>query len=162
MLTVYGIETYCHCRRQTHCQQVATVLTVYGMRRRVRDGRGAKRRWGPHFSYLNEARVKQRWWGNSTYRLRYAPKGVRQQRSEATMKSALLLPEQSEGKTKLIRQQSLPFTVLKHRLHTFITSEFRDSCNSAYRLRYAQKGAGQQRSKATMRSVLLLPWAKRR
>ena len=27
------------------------------------------------------------------------------------MKSALLLPEQSEGKTKVIRQQYLPFTV---------------------------------------------------
>ena len=29
------------------------------------------------------------------------------------MRSALLLPEQSEGKTKVIRQQHLPFTVLK-------------------------------------------------
>ena len=29
------------------------------------------------------------------------------------MRSALLLPERSEGKTKVIRQQCLPFTVLK-------------------------------------------------
>ena len=29
---------------------VATTPTVYGMRRRVRDSRGAKRRWGPHIS----------------------------------------------------------------------------------------------------------------
>ena len=29
---------------------VATVLTVYGMRRRGRGSRGAKRRWGPHIS----------------------------------------------------------------------------------------------------------------
>ena len=29
---------------------VETALTVYGMRRRVRDSRGAKRRWGPHIS----------------------------------------------------------------------------------------------------------------
>ena len=29
------------------------------------------------------------------------------------MRPALLLPEQSEGKTKVIRKQSLPFTVLK-------------------------------------------------
>ena len=29
---------------------VATVLTVYGMRRRVRDSRGAKRRLSPHIS----------------------------------------------------------------------------------------------------------------
>ena len=29
---------------------VATVLTVYGMRRRVRDSRESKRRWGPHIS----------------------------------------------------------------------------------------------------------------
>ena len=41
------------------------------MRRRVRDGRGAKRRWSPHFSYLNEEKVKRRWWSNSIYRLRY-------------------------------------------------------------------------------------------
>ena len=39
---------------------------------------------------------------NSTYCLRYVPKGARQQRSKATMRSALLLPEQSEGKTKEI------------------------------------------------------------
>ena len=32
------------------CANVATVPTVYGMRRRVRDGRGAKRRWSPHIS----------------------------------------------------------------------------------------------------------------
>ena len=50
---------------------VATVLTVYGMRRRVRDSRGAERRWGPHISYLNEVRLKRRRLGNSTYRLRY-------------------------------------------------------------------------------------------
>ena len=48
---------------------------------------------------------------NSTYRLRYAPKGARQQRSKATMRSALLLPERSEGKTKVMKQQYLPFTV---------------------------------------------------
>ena len=48
---------------------------------------------------------------NSTYRLRYAPKGARRQRSKATMKSALLLPERSEGKTKMMKQQQLPLTV---------------------------------------------------
>ena len=50
---------------------------------------------------------------NSTYRLQYAPQSVRQQRSEATMRPTHCLPEQSEGKTKVIRQQSLPFAVLK-------------------------------------------------
>ena len=30
--------------------RVATAPTVYGMRRRVRDSRGAKRRWGPHIA----------------------------------------------------------------------------------------------------------------
>ncbi|WP_295835379.1 hypothetical protein [uncultured Veillonella sp.] len=34
------------------------------------------------------------------------------------MKSALLLPERREGKTKVIRQQHLPFTVLKQWLRT--------------------------------------------
>ena len=33
------------------------------------------------------------------------------------MRSALLLPERSEGKTKVIRQQYLPFTVLKRAIH---------------------------------------------
>ena len=98
MLTVYGIETcnnakinsgtllascnspyrlrYWNVIRPTlspskSSPAVATVLTVYGMRRSVRDSRGAKRRWGSHFSYLSEAKVKQRWLGNSPYCLRY-------------------------------------------------------------------------------------------
>ena len=50
---------------------------------------------------------------NNTYRLRYAQKGARQQRSKVMMRAALLLPERREGKTKVIRQQFLPFTVLK-------------------------------------------------
>ena len=41
---------------------------------------------------------------NTTYRLRYAPQSVRQQRRRATMRSAHLLPEQSEGKTKVMRK----------------------------------------------------------
>ena len=67
---------------------------------------------------------------NNTYRLRYAPQSVRQQRSEVTMRPTHYLPERSEGKTKVIS-------------------------NSTYRLRYAPKGARQQRSKATMRSAHL-------
>ena len=50
---------------------------------------------------------------NSTYRLRYAPKGARQQRSQATMRSVHLLPERREGKTKVIKQQHLRLAVLK-------------------------------------------------
>ena len=41
---------------------------------------------------------------NSTYRLRYAPQSVWQQRSKVTMRAAHLLPEQSEGKTKVMRK----------------------------------------------------------
>ena len=36
------------------------------------------------------------------------------------MRSVLLLPEQSEGKTKMMKQQYLPFTVLK--LYFLLTS----------------------------------------
>ena len=50
---------------------------------------------------------------NNTYRLRYVPKGARRQRSKATMRHIHCLPERREGKTKVIRQQYLPFTVLK-------------------------------------------------
>ena len=96
--------------------KVATVLTVYGMRRRVRGSRGAKRRWGPHISSPRPKGRENKGdevtvltvYGietllpflpplyvlllscNSTYRLRYATKGARQQRSEATMRSAHL------------------------------------------------------------------------
>ena len=47
-------------------------------------------------------------------------------------------------------QQYLPFTVLKLLLHTESNMLYY-SCNSTYRLRYAPKGARQQRSRATMR-----------
>ena len=43
-LTVYGIETDMPCHHRNHRIPVVTVLTVYGMRRRVQDSRGAKRR----------------------------------------------------------------------------------------------------------------------
>ena len=51
-------------------------------------------------------------------------------------------------------QQYLPFTVLK-RNHGILHFVNFFSCNSAYRLRYAPKGARQQRNKATMRSAHL-------
>ena len=83
------------------------------------------------------------------------------------------VPERSEGKTKVIRQQHLPFTVCAEGCET--AEEQRDDevrtsqvpersegktkaiSNSTYRLWYALKGARRQRSKATMRSALLLP-----
>ena len=48
---------------------------------------------------------------NSAYHLRYAPQSVSQQRCKATMSPIHFLPERSEGKTKVIRQQCLSFTV---------------------------------------------------
>ena len=92
---------------------------------------------------------------NSTYRLRYTPKGARRQRSKATMRSALLLPERREGKTKMMKQQYLPFTVLKRIYCACCYCNSTNGCNSTYCLRYAPKGARQQRSKATMRSAHL-------
>ena len=46
------------------------------------------------------------------------------------------VPEQSEGKTKVIRQQYLPSTVLKHETEVFVIPKVLISCNSTYRLRY--------------------------
>ena len=64
------------------------------------------------------------------------------------------VPEQSEGKTKVMKQQYLPFTVLKRvALWRYIQRVF--CCNSTYRLRYAPKDARPQRSSATMRSAHL-------
>ena len=51
-------------------------------------------------------------------------------------------------------QQHLPLAVLK-RARTKIASIHTRRCNNTYRLRYAPKGARQQRSKATMRSAHL-------
>ena len=67
----------------------------------------------------------------------------------------LQVPEQSEGKTKVIRQRYLPFTVLKRVVFAHPYFCFFKDCNSTYRLRYAPKGARRQRSKATMKSAHL-------
>ena len=48
VLTVHGIETF-FWKHRKHINR-KLVATAYGMRRRVRDGRGAKRRWSPHIS----------------------------------------------------------------------------------------------------------------
>ena len=113
-----------------------------------------------HLKYLSEARVKQRWWRNSTYRLRYwniwerrvlawerdlccnntyrlryEPQSVRQQRSKATMRSTHRLPERREGKTKAISNSTYclrywnPFTINKLFMRY-------SCCNNTYRLRY--------------------------
>ena len=75
---------------------------------------------------------------NSTYRLRYWNR----------------VPTISRTREDLLLQQSLPFTVLKP-LFPISKDLSIFGCNSAYRLQYAQKGARQQRSKATMRSAHL-------
>ena len=95
MLTVHGIETAQRYNlNHSCCCIVATVLTVHGIETDILV-----------ITFLLTGRC------NSTYRLRYAPKGARRQRSKAMMRSAHLLPEQSEGKTKMMKQQHLPFTV---------------------------------------------------
>ena len=49
------------------------------------------------------------------------------------------VPERSEGKTKVMRQQRLPFTVLKPVVIITIKFGYLASCNSPYRLRYWNK-----------------------
>ncbi len=65
----------------------------------------------------------------------------------------LQVPERREGKTRVLKQQYLPFTVLKLVTFTRKVHIIYCGCNSTYRSRYALKGARQQRSKATMRSA---------
>ena len=48
--TACGIETLYRSGPISIGSRVATVPTAWGMRRRVRGSRGAKRRWGPHIS----------------------------------------------------------------------------------------------------------------
>ena len=76
------------------------------------------------------------------------------QKIEATMRSAHL-KLLTEGKIKWMERKYLPFMVLKPFFTTEYTFSFSLYCNSAYRLRYATKGARQQRSEATMRSAHL-------
>ena len=143
---------------------VATVLlTACGMRRRVRDSRGAKRRWGPHIS--------SPW-----------PKGGENKCNEVTVPTACGIETNISNLPCLILielQQYLPLAVLKRDIeftpifvYAGCNSTYRlrywnlsiskpyallpsSSCNSTYRLRYATKGARQQRSKATMRPAHL-------
>ena len=61
------------------------------------------------------------------------------------------VPERSEGKTKVIKQQHLPFTVLKLIKKCTTIEIITANCNSTYRLRYAPQSVRQQRSEATMR-----------
>ena len=46
------------------------------------------------------------------------------------------VPKQGEGKTKVIKQQYLPFTVLKRLCQCCEKPNICVGCNSAYRLRY--------------------------
>ena len=46
------------------------------------------------------------------------------------------VPERSEGKTKVIRQQYLPFTVLKHKCVATLNIPLTQGYNSTYRSRY--------------------------
>ena len=86
--TVYGIETAGFLAFDLVIDEVvATVPTVYGIETRFRLS----------LTRDNYARC------NSPYGLRYASKGVRQQRSKATMRPTHRLPERSEGKTKVMR-----------------------------------------------------------
>ena len=82
---------------------------------------------------------------NSAYRLRYAPKGARQQRSKATMRSAHLKCLNEVKVKQIWWGNSLTVYGIETRqnlyLQWFLFS--RKSCNSSYRLRYAQKGARQ-------------------
>ena len=100
----------------------AIVLTVYGMRRSVRDSRGAKRRWGSHFSYLSKAKVKRRWYSNSAYRLRYWNDTSSALISRIKFVATVLTVYGIETLVLacdhffllFVLQQCLPFTVLKH------------------------------------------------
>ena len=88
-------------------------------------------------------------------RLRYAPKGARQQRRKATMRSTHH-KYLSEAKVKQRRYATVPTACGIETLTCSVLSHlvvYR--CNNTYRLRYAPKGARQQRSKATMRSTHL-------
>ena len=83
VLTVYGIETEFFKLLRRKNTYVATVLTVYGI----------------ETVFMIEYALEVGSSCNSPYRLRYAPKGARQQRSEATMRSAHL-KYLSEAKVK--------------------------------------------------------------
>ena len=70
--TVYGIET------RITCAKAQTILlccnSTYRLRyapKGARQQRSKATMRSAHLKYLNEVKVKQKWWGNSTYCLRY-------------------------------------------------------------------------------------------
>ena len=145
---------------RTIIRRVAITPTVCGIETLHRRYYDYEKRWCCNntyrLRYWNINWLPRIWEGlaascNNTYRLRYAPKGVRQQRSKATMRPTHCLPERSEGKTKVIRQQYLSFTVLKLLTDNFRHIKTSNCCNNTYRLRYAPQSVRQQRSKATIR-----------
>ena len=110
--TVCGIETTVDGQSLNPiCQQVATTPTACGIEtyRLACTSLDWTHRLQQHLPLavlkpiLNFAVINLEWQGcNNTYRLRYAPKGARQQRSEVTMRPTHCLPERREGKTKVI------------------------------------------------------------
>ena len=139
-------------RRTTHDDGCNSTYRLRYAPQSVRQQRSEVTMRPTHCKYLNEEKVKQRWWGNSTYRLRYwnveystpsivyvcigcnstyhlryAPKGARQQRRKATMRST--------------HHKYLSKAKVKRRWWR----------NSTYCLRYAPQSVRHQRSKATMR-----------
>ena len=97
---------------------------------------------------------------NNTYRLRYwnVVKTIKIKCSKMLQQhlplAVLKLSATASAFLVTSLQQHLPLAVLK-RARTKIASIHTRRCNNTYRLRYAPKGARQQRSKATMRSAHL-------
>ena len=94
MLTVYGIETHLNKFYEYRIYFVATVLTVYGIETNVQRSNcyqntlvaTAPTVYGIETGHPVLIRFQDSYRCNSTYRLRYAPQSVRQQRSKATMR----------------------------------------------------------------------------
>ena len=117
-----------------------------------------------HLKCLSKAKVKRRWWSNSTYRLRYwnwqccvdiLPFVSLQQHLPPAVLKLHSIVFAIVHRYKL--QQHLPPAVLKRYNIVITLCGTHYSCNSTYRLRYEPKGARRQRSKATMRSTYCLP-----
>ena len=120
VLTVYGIETKQPLSSSFRFN--ACCNSPYRLRyapKGARQQRSEATMRSAHLKYLSEAKVKQRWWSNSTYRLRY----WNFQHPRCCILNQDWL------------QQSLPFTVLKLLPERTLPSSML-SCNSAYRLRY--------------------------
>ena len=123
--------------RISEATSVATVPTVYGMRRRGRGSRGAKRRWGPHISspWLKGRENKvYKVTVPTVYGMRRRVRGSRGAKRRWGPHISSPWPEERENRGDKATVLTACGIETRYLLCTYL--KVFHSCNSTYRLRY--------------------------